>query len=194
MRSMTGYGRGRCEVAGKRFVVEVRSVNHRFLELKLRLPWADPLVEQKAAQAVRARLERGAVTATVRDEGGGEAPEVTANLPLARAYARALEDVRRACGLDEKVSLELVAAQPGVLVAGEAVGDGESLWTQLRPGVERALDELVAARQREGEALRNDLATRVGNLRRLVEELRAMAGSMPEDARTRRRQPPFIAG
>ncbi|MCU1279168.1 MAG: YicC family protein, partial [bacterium] len=45
MKSMTGYGRGTCEVAGRRLVVEVRSVNHRFLELKLRMPWADAALE-----------------------------------------------------------------------------------------------------------------------------------------------------
>jgi uncharacterized protein YicC (UPF0701 family) len=45
MQSMTGYGRGTCEVAGRRLVVEMRSVNHRFLEIKLRLPWAEAAVE-----------------------------------------------------------------------------------------------------------------------------------------------------
>ncbi len=185
MRSMTGYGRGRCEVGGRRLVVEMRSVNHRFLELKLRLPWAEPLVEQRATQAVRARLERGAVTVTVRDEGGGVAAEVTANLPLARAYAEALAEVRQACGLDEPVSLQLVASQPGVLVVGEAAVDGEALWAQLAPGFQGALEELVATREREGAALQRDLRHRVGNLRRLTDELRALSDGMPDDARRR---------
>ena len=69
MRSMTGYGRGRCEVAGRRLVVEVRSVNHRFLEIKQRLPWANAEIEQRMAQAVRGRLDRGAVSVAARDEG-----------------------------------------------------------------------------------------------------------------------------
>src|SRR5258706_11638976 len=113
MRSMTGYGRGRCEVASRRLVVEIRSVNHRFLEIKQRLPWANPEIEQQLAQAVRARLDRGSIGVAVRDEGGAEAaPELFANLPLARAYHRALDEVRQACGITEAVSLALIAAQP----------------------------------------------------------------------------------
>src|SRR5437868_164097 len=98
LRSMTGFARGRCDVGGRRFVVEIRTVNHRFLEIKQRLPWVDASVENAVAQAVRQRLERGAVTVGVRDEpGAGAAPTVQADVPLAQAYARALEAVRAAC-------------------------------------------------------------------------------------------------
>src|SRR5438309_9252019 len=106
MRSMTGFGRGRCEVAGRRLVVEIRSVNHRFLDLKLRLPFADPFLEQQLGQTLRKRVARGAVTVMVRDDAGaGTLAEVTADLPLARAYATALTRIAEACGLDERPSL-----------------------------------------------------------------------------------------
>ncbi len=186
MRSMTGYGQGRCEVAGRRLVVEIRSVNHRFLELKMRLPWANPLVEQKVGQSVRQRLERGAVSVSVRDEGGAElAPEVTANLALARTYHRALEEIRASCGISAPVDLAVIAAQPGVLTIGEGASDGEAIAAQLAPGVTRALDELIAARKREGEALRADLTLRIANLRQIAADLRQLAAAAPDEARKR---------
>src|SRR5690349_12901168 len=108
MKSMTGYGRGTCEVAGRRLVVEVRSVNHRFLEIKLRVPWADAAIEAHVTAAVRARLGRGAITVAVRDEGGGGGQAVRADVALARQYHQAIAEVRGALGLEEPVSLALV--------------------------------------------------------------------------------------
>lgn len=182
---MTGFGRGRCEVAGRRFVVEARSVNHRFLELKTRLPWSDPLLEQQLLQAVRRRVHRGALNVTVRDEGGGAAaPAVTVDLELARVYAQALTQLAEACALEEPVSLALLASQPGVLTTG-AGESGERLWEGLAPGVERALDELLAARAREGAALEEDLRARIATLRGLTEELSQLAAETPAELRRR---------
>ena len=171
MNSMTGYGRGTCEVAGRRLVVELRSVNHRVLELKLRMPWADAALEAHVTAAMRARLARGAVTVSVRDEGGGGGQAVRADVGLARQYHHALTEVRGAIGSDEAVTLALVVAQPGVLTVGEGVTDPEALWSALRPGLEAALDALVAARAREGEALRADLQARLGALETMQRDL-----------------------
>lgn len=188
MRSMTGYGRGTCEVAGRRLVVELRSVNHRFLEIKLRLPWSDSAVEMNVTQAVRARLSRGAVTVGVRDEGGGTGQAVRADVGLARQYHRALEEVRAAVGINEAVSLGVLAAQPGVITVGEGVSDPDALWRAIEPGLEAALTALVAARGREGSALRTDLKTRVGTLEALARELGELTREAPEHHRKKLRE------
>lgn len=188
MRSMTGYGRGTCEVAGRRLVVEARSVNHRFLEIKLRLPWSDAGVEAQVTQAVRARLGRGAVTVGVRDEGGGAAQAVRADVGLARQYARALEQIRDAAGLNEPLSLEVLAAQPGIITVGEGVSDPDVLWRALQPGLDAALTALVAARVREGAALRDDLRARLATLETMARELAELTREQPEAYRKRLRE------
>jgi uncharacterized protein (TIGR00255 family) len=187
MKSMTGYGRGTCEVAGRRLVVEVRTVNHRFLELKLRLPWADAALESHVTAAIRARLGRGAVTVNVRDEGGGGGQAVHADSGLARQYHHALIEIRDALGLSEPVSLALVAAQPGVITVGESVSDPEALWRAIAPGLEAALTALVAARSREGEALRADLRARLTALETMHHDLGVLTGEAPEIYRKRLR-------
>jgi uncharacterized protein (TIGR00255 family) len=187
MNSMTGYGRGTCEVAGRRLVVELRSVNHRFLELKLRMPWADAALEAHVTAAMRARLARGAVTVSVRDEGGGGGQAVRADVGLARQYHHALTEVRGAIGSDEAVTLALVVAQPGVLTVGEGVTDPEALWSALRPGLEAALDALVAARAREGEALRADLQARLGALETMQRDLGTLTAEAPDNYRKKLR-------
>jgi uncharacterized protein (TIGR00255 family) len=187
MKSMTGYGRGTCEVAGRRLVVEVRSVNHRFLEIKLRLPWVDAALEAHVTAAVRARLARGAVTVSVRDEGGGAGQAVRADVALARQYHQALADVRAALGIGEPVSLALVTAQPGVITVGESVTEPDALWRAIEPGVAAALDALVAARAREGEALRADLRGRLDALAKMHGELGVMTSDAPEQYRKKLR-------
>jgi uncharacterized protein (TIGR00255 family) len=185
MRSMTGYGRGTCEVGGRRFVVELRSVNHRFLEVKQRLPFADPGLEAQVTSVLRSRLDRGAISVLIRDEGGTEDAKVRVDQPTARAYAAALEELRRDLGLTTPVTLELVAAQPGVLLLGEGTRDPDTLFAEVRPGLEAALTELVATRGREGLALAHELKTRVAEIARLCKELGELTREAPEAYRAR---------
>jgi uncharacterized protein (TIGR00255 family) len=185
MRSMTGYGRGTCEVAGRRLIVELRSLNHRFLEVKLRLPWADAAIDMHVTALLRTRLDRGVVTVSVRDEGGGVPQAVRADLDLARGYAKALEELRAGLKLAAPVSLELVAAQPGVLSVGEGLPDSEGLWNALKPGIEAALGGLVESRTREGDAIARDLRARLGSVDKLVTDLRELTKDAPESYRRR---------
>jgi uncharacterized protein (TIGR00255 family) len=188
MKSMTGYGRGACTVAGRRLVVELRSVNHRFLEVKLRLPWSDAAVDGNVTQAIRARLQRGVITVTARDEGGGTVQQVRADLALAKQYHHALEEIRVALGITERPSLALVAALPGVITVGEGVADSEALWRALEPGLEAALQALVAARVREGAALRADLLARLDTLEALSRDLGTLTRDAPEIYRRKLRE------
>jgi uncharacterized protein (TIGR00255 family) len=188
MRSMTGYGRGTCEVGGRRLVVELRSLNHRFLEVKLRLPWSDPAVEAQLTQALRAKIDRGVVSVSVREEGGGAAEEVRADVELARSYALALGQIREALGLEEPVSLALLAAQPGVLTVGQPLRDGDELWTLLKPGVDQAIDGLLESRAREGASLLTDLTTRTATLVQAASDLRELTRDAPDVYRKRLRE------
>src|SRR5262245_61860837 len=135
---MTGHGRGVHESAGRRATVEIRSVNHRFFDLKLRAPWADPRLEEQVSQALRRRAERGSFTVTIRDESGGTA-SVRIDLAQARAAAAALEELRQAVRSHDQVPLSLIASQPGVVQVGEPAGDVEAVFAGLAPAVEGAL-------------------------------------------------------
>ncbi len=185
---MTGYGRGACEVGGRRLVVELRSVNHRFLEVKLRLPFGDAGLEAQVTQAIRGRLARGVITASARDEGGGAAQQVRADVALARQYHHALVEVRDALGINQPVTLEAVMALPGVVSVGESVGDADALWKALEPGLKSALDALVAARAREGAALQADLVARLDALEVAAREIALLAKDAPENYRKKLRE------
>src|SRR5262247_3995722 len=145
---MTGFGRASVEAGERRLRVEIRSVNHRGLDLKIRGTESDAYCGVEIGRAVRAVVERGAVTVHVRDEAAGNAGIDEARV---RAAHGVLERLRQELESEEPVGLTTVAAFMTVGAGGEL--EGEALWEALRPGVEAAIGELIATRQQEGRAL-----------------------------------------
>ena len=186
MRSMTGFGQGVCQVGGRRLVVEIRSVNHRFFDLKLRLPWSDAAMEASLTAALRRAVERGALVVQVRDEAGPlAAPAVSVNLPLARQYYAAFERLRADLGLTEPVSLSLLAQLRDVVTVGEGELQGPALYQALAPGVEEALRGLDEMRRQEGAAVAEDLRGHCSRLARLADEVAVLAAESPAQMRAR---------
>jgi uncharacterized protein (TIGR00255 family) len=181
---MTGHGRGAAEAAGRRFSVEARSVNHRFLDLKLRAGGLDARAEEAVQQAVRRRVERGALTLTIREDGGAGRHPVRVDVDAARQVHGALEGLRHALGYVEPVPLDLVLAQPGVLVPADAEGQDAAL-PGLLAAVDAALVELGGMRRREGAALAADLLDRIGRLGGLADAIAAHAAEVPAELRRR---------
>ena len=180
MRSMTGHGRGIGEAAGHRVTVEIRAVNHRFFDLKLRTGPLDPRVEDAVGQGIRKRAERGAFTVTLRDEVAGQrGGPLRVDIEAARAVHAALEELRRALGYDQPVPLALVLEQPGIVAQVDTAAEAESILAALAPALEAALDELVAMRRREGAVLARDLGARLERLAALAIEIEALAAGAP---------------
>jgi uncharacterized protein (TIGR00255 family) len=186
MISMTGYGRGACQVFGRRLVVEIRSVNHRFFDLKLRVPWPDATVEAHITAALKKKVDRGAVTLTVRDEVGGPAPEVRVNKELAKRYHQALSELLRELGMaGEKVPLDVLLSQRDVVTIGDAERSGDELFDALRPGLDGAVDSLIVMRKREGDALAKDLLAHAAGLSKLCARMSKLSQDAPEQYKKR---------
>jgi uncharacterized protein (TIGR00255 family) len=175
---MTGFGRAVVDTSdgAGRLRVEIRSVNHRGLDLKVRAPQPDAYCEAEIGRAVRAAVERGSVTVHVRDEARPARAGVDEE--RAKEVFAALVKLSGELGIGGTPSLEAVAA---FMAAGGGGGlEGEALWEALRPAVEMALVELIATRRREGAALAEDLRARVARLGTLVGQIRAAAIALPE--------------
>ncbi|HSZ83077.1 MAG TPA: YicC/YloC family endoribonuclease [Polyangia bacterium] len=175
---MTGFGRATIDGdAGRgRLRVEIRSVNHRGLDLKVRAPQPDAFCEAEIGRAVRATVERGSVTVHVREE----VPAARAGIDEARVRQvfATLVKLSTELGISGAPSLDTVAA---FMSTGGGGGlEGEALWEALRPGVEQALVELVATRRREGAALTEDIKERIARIAELVVQIRAAAAGLPE--------------
>jgi uncharacterized protein (TIGR00255 family) len=161
IRSMTGYGRA--EAAGARSIVtvECKSVNHRHLDISLKLPRVLGSFEADARRLIQAAVQRGRVDAAVAVNGpeGGLLNPLTVNLAQAREYTDAARRLAEALDLADGPSLGWVMGQSGVLTREEqAPLAPEEAWPLLERALSDALAELVQRRETEGAALAQELA------------------------------------
>ena len=173
MLSMTGYGRGDCEIDGRQMTIELKSVNHRFLDLAFRMPRNLMFLEDAARKAISARLNRGHVDVFVTYRNlRMDAKTVTADHALFDAYSRALGELSGGKLKDDR-SLMSIARMPDVLVMTEAEEDRDAVTGLMLAALNAALDQLVAMRRREGEAMKRDLSEKVDAIERMTGEIEA---------------------
>ena len=161
---MTGYGRAFVEIDGRQMTVEVKSVNHRFLDISFRMPRNLMFLEDAARKAIGARLSRGHVDVFVTYRNlRTDARTVHVDEALFAAYVNALCQLRGAVGPDLRDDRTLmgIAHMPDVMTVTEAEEDQDAVRALLDAALGEALDQLCAMRAREGEAIRADLSARV---------------------------------
>jgi uncharacterized protein (TIGR00255 family) len=182
---MTGFGAGRGASGTEELDVEVRSVNHKFCEVKVRAPRELGALEIDAAKLVKERLARGGVDVAIRRPGGstGLAPRI--DLALAESYARAFREIQARLGLGGEVRLADVVGADGVVRLEERTIDLDAAREALRRALGAALDALVEMRAREGQALARDLGGRLDLLEGLVGRVEALGPQALEHHRAR---------
>ena len=172
VRSMTGFGRGEASGESIAVTVEVRSVNHRHLDIAVRLPRALAALELDVRRLVQGRLERGRVDIAVQltPLTGAATQRVQVDAALAREYVARARALAMELGLDGAPNLAWLLEQPGVV----RLEDPEPIepaapWPLLAEALGRALDELVARRTAEGDRLAEALRTLHAELTTTVE-------------------------
>ena len=185
IRSMTGFGAGKGGAAGEVVEAEIRSVNHKFCEVKARLSREMASLETDLVRQVKDRLARGGIEFSLRRTSARGALSPRVDAELAAEYARAFEDVRARLGLSGQVSLSEVLAADGVVTLEERAVDLESARAAGTAALALALDALVAMREREGTALARDLEMRLAVVEGIAARLAELSPSSVEDYRAR---------
>lgn len=186
MRSMTGFGVGEAATAAGRLVVESRSVNHRFLDVRVKLPRELGDHQVFVEQLARARLARGRVDIQVHCEGCGRAP-VTLDRARAVAVLRDFQAVADELGIPGPVPLSVLANVPDLFLQGSD-RDPERTRAALTAAVERSLDDLDLMRAREGAHLTADVTRRLDVVSGLVRSVAQRADGMVARHRARFRE------
>jgi uncharacterized protein (TIGR00255 family) len=184
--SMTGFGRASAALGARTVSLEVRSLNHRGLDVKVRaheLRLA-PEIEIEMLRMVRARITRGSVAINVSDEGM-TGPGAGVDLARVRQIQGALDGLRRELGLGSPVDLATVGEYLSASRTSPAAELPGTCWPELGAALAAALDGLLAMRAQEGAAIVDDLRGRLGNLRALVERIAALATAVPGRAARR---------
>jgi uncharacterized protein (TIGR00255 family) len=167
--SMTGFAQARVERDGSSVRINLRSVNHRFLDLHLRMPEGFEVFESRIRQAIRNRLRRGHVDVNVYYEPGGTG-RIEVNRELVDSYMNAVERLRKEYSVKTEPDLVALFRLPGVVAAPGAASDLQSEEKQERLGeqveacLEQALNKLEAMRRAEGQALTVEMQEILGKI------------------------------
>ena len=183
---MTGYGRGAHIVDGRDLTIELKSVNHRFLDLAFRMPRSFAYLEDVLRQQIQSRLARGHVDIFVTYRNlRDDSRTVAVDHALAKGYTAAMDEMAELTGLKNDLSLPFLAKMPDVLRVDEAEEDRDALKDLALLCLNDALDELIGMRQKEGARMGADISNRLNNIESMTEKVALRAPAVVEDYRVK---------
>ena len=171
---MTGYGRAVRLLNGREITVELRSVNNRYLDCTVKLPRIFSFAEDPIRQCVKQRVARGKVDVfvTVNFEALSDV-DIRVNRPVLEGYLDAMKSIAADYGVRDDISVCALSRLPDVFTVQKQQQDEEQAVQDLLAVTGEAIDAFNAMREREGEALANDLRSRAGTILGLVEQIEA---------------------
>lgn len=180
IKSMTGFGRATSQGKNRSFDVEIKTVNHRYLDVNIRLPKSLLSLEENIRKLVSERLKRGKVDLFITQNMlQKEDLEAKFNKKLADSYVRCLEDIKETYSVRDDISVSLIAKFSDVISLEYKEEDLEEIWGDLKEPLEAALNLLVEMRIREGEKLKEDIISRCKNIKIMVESIAKRAPQIP---------------
>lgn len=195
--SMTGFGRGEAGGGGKKFIVELKAVNHRFCEIVLRLPRNMVSLEERARRQIQTSVRRGRVDGYFSVEDAAEqTPLVKVDKGLVGSYYKAMKELQAELALSGDVSLAQLIGLPGVLATEEPAADVEEWWPFVQQALTGAVEGLLSMRRAEGARLQKDLQDRLGRIEELTGQIEARSPQVVKDyhARLKQRLEEWLAG
>ena len=186
VKSMTCYGRHKSVLHGRTLVIEVKSVNNRYLDCNVRLPRVYICAEDGVQRRVKEVISRGKVDVYVNMENNTEeAVSVTLNQPVAAGYMEALRKMAETFGLAPAVSIDLLSKFPDVFKVDKVPENLEELTADIHAVAEEALRDFDAMRCREGEKLEADLLGRLDTLEDFTHQVEQRSPQTVADYRAR---------
>ncbi len=176
IKSMTGYGRVEALYEGRNIVVEAKSVNHRFLEIALRMPAALYPLELEYKKKIGERFKRGRIDVSIRLEGeGADSSKVNLNMEVARSYFDILTRLAKEFNLQEPISLKNLIGFRDIFTPPAETQLQADFLNQVDVTLQEALSMLVNMRQDEGIALFSDMQMRLRAIQETMETIRLRA-------------------
>lgn len=181
IRSMTGFGKAECilssgRIAKGKITVELKTVNHKFLDVSLKLPVGMSIFEDKVKDVLQKNVKRGKMNVNVFYDGALlKEGKVVIDPKTAKRYYAELSKLEKSLGLKNGITVKDLAALPGVVSYEIEEAKVAALWPKVKIALERALTKLGKDREKEGKALFTDLNNRARNIKTLLNIIRSRA-------------------
>ena len=189
MNSMTGYGKGECTIEGKKVIIELKSVNNRFLDLNIKMPRIFNFAEDFVRKSLGERLSRGHVDVFVTyEDHSTDRVGLTLDRAVVQNYLQMAQVLHDEFGLDNDLTANRMLRLKDVVVEQIAEADEGQLTLLLSVALSGAIDNLCAMRAKEGNALCSDLQTRLDTVAVLTDEVAKTAPTVVDDFRVKLRE------
>ena len=182
INSMTGFGRSEIATEERKIIVEMKAVNHRYCDINIRMPKKLGFFEASIRNLMKKYISRGKVDVFITYEDYTENNLcVRYNEEIAREYFTNINKISETFGLDSGMNAVRLSRYPEVFTLEEQTVDEEELWRALELATRQACERFVAARQQEGEALKEDLMAKLDHMVNMVEQVEKRYPDMVAD-------------
>lgn len=179
--SMTGYGRGEVETQIHNLVIEMKSVNHRYSEVLVKMPKKLNMFEDKIKNRVKNSISRGRLEIFINfEEQVGEDYEISPNFAVMDQYVNTLKMIKDRYSLKDEIRLDMIARYPDALSITYKEADEETIWNLLSEALDKALSALMEMRKKEGDKLAEDVLGRVSNIQNILSKIEAQTPQLVE--------------
>lgn len=184
MHSMTGYGKGVSKRDGKTITIEIKTVNHRFLDCNIKLPRNFLFVEDRVKKAVSSAISRGHVDLYLTyEQSSTDEGAYTVDLELANNYLTAVRQLENGTGLANDVTLSTLLRVGDIVTRQQSVEDEDLLAEMTLEAVSEALVNLKVMREKEGQSQKADIASKLGTIEACLDRIKEFAPKVVEDYR-----------
>lgn len=178
---MTGYGKSNMSKNLREYQVEIKSVNHRYLDVSIKMPRSLSYLEEEIKKAVSAKLTRGKVDVFITFNNNSlEGRDIKINTEIARMYIKELRDLAESEGIVADIPVTEISKLPDVLTI-QNNQDDETIKNELLEVTNQAIENLVGMRKIEGEKIAQDLFTRIQDIDGKVKKISSLSTGLIED-------------
>ena len=172
IKSMTGYGKSTLEINSRKYQVEIKSLNHRYLDISIRMPKQLSYLEETIKQQISSKISRGKIDVFISWENNSiEGRNIKINTELAKAYIEELRKLAKEENLSDNIEVNDIAKYPDVLIVQENQED-ETIKNEIRDLVNKAVNNLVEMKQNEGIKIAEDLQKRLDYIQEEVNKVK----------------------
>lgn len=172
VKSMTGYGRSEGHIQGQTITIEIRAVNHRYLDCTPRLPRVYLFLEDRIKTMVQSHISRGKVEVFVSIENTGElSPKISINHPIAQSYCKVFQELAKEYEIENDLTVSKLVKYPDIFHIDHDLEHSEPMADEILQALQKALHDFDTMRTREGHELEQDILARCDDIQILIQNI-----------------------
>lgn len=181
IRSMTGFGRSKYEIDGREYIVDIKSVNHKYNDISIKMPRVISYLEDKVRKEILSNVSRGKIDVFISMEDFSEkGKEIKLNKELAKAYIKELRELATETDMDCKINVIDISRFPDVLCIKDEENE-ELIWNELKHCLDEAINNFISMRETEGNKMKEDIKSRLNIINGKIYEISSFSSGLIEE-------------